>query len=522
VSTARPLSRRELLRATGTVMAAFLVSRLLGLARELIIGQQFGTSGDLDAYLAAFRVPDLLFQLIAGGALASAFIPTFSSFLATEDEGDAWFLMSNVVNFLLVVLSLLSLLAAWLAPSLVASVVAPGFPPERQALTVRLMRMMLISPAVFGVSGVLMGVLNSYGRFLLPALAPAAYNLSIILGALILGPRMGVQGLAVGVVVGALLHLGVQVPGLCKLRPRYVLALDVRFAGLREVVRLMLPRSIGLGVVQLNFLVTTVLASGLATGSLAALNYAWLLMLLPQGILAQAVGTAVFPTLSTLVAQSRMEELRSTLADTMRALLFLAIPASLGLFLLREPLVEVLLQRGAFTAHSTAMVVAALGFYAFGLVAHSVLEVIARAFYALHDTLTPVLIGGLAMLINAVLSVAAVLTLAHRWDAHAYLALANTVATTAEALVLFWLLRPRVGGFAGTALYRSLLRTLGAAALMSVSLALLAWLAPDMPALAHLGLGVLVGAAVYLLAATLFGSRETALLLGWVHGKFGK
>ncbi|MGQ9586245.1 MAG: murein biosynthesis integral membrane protein MurJ [Anaerolineae bacterium] len=521
MSTARPLSRGELVRASGTVMGAFLLSRLLGLARELIIGQQFGTSGDLDAYLAAFRVPDLLFQLVAGGALASAFIPTFSSYLAREDEEDAWLLVSHVVNALLLVLAACSLLAAWLAPSLVAWVVAPGFPPEQQALTARLMRLMLISPAVFAVSGVLMGVLNSFGRFFLPALAPAAYNLCIILGAVLLGPRLGVQGLALGAVAGSLLHLGVQLPGLKAVGPRYAPVLDPRFPGLREVIRLMLPRSVGLGVVQLNFLVNTVLASGLATGSLAALNYAWLLMLLPQGVLAQAVATAVFPTFSTLAAQSRLEAMRDTLADTLRALLFLALPASVGLFFLRGSLVEVLLQRGAFTPHSTAMVVAALGFYAFGLVAHSALEVIARAFYALHDTLTPVLVGGMAMLVNVTLSVAAVLTVGHWPNAHAYLALANTVATTAEAAILFGLLWPRLGGLGSTGLLRALGGTLASTVVMGAALALVGWWGVGWPAAARLALGVLAGGAVFLVAATALRCEEVAVALGWLRRRSG-
>jgi putative peptidoglycan lipid II flippase len=521
MSAARPLSRLELLRAMGTVMGAFLLSRALGLLRELIIGQQFGTSGQLDAYLAAFRIPDLLFQLMAGGALASAFIPTFSGFLAQEDERGAWYLMSNVVNALLLLLAGLSVLAGVFAPALVSHVVAPGFPPERQALTAHLMRIMLISPAVFGVSGVLMGVLNSFGRFLLPALAPAAYNLCIILGAWLLGPRMGVQGLALGAVAGAWLHLGVQLPGLSRLRPRYTLALDLHFAGLREVARLMLPRSLGLGIVQLNFLVNTVLASGLAAGSLAALNYAWLLMLLPQGILAQAVGTAVFPTLSALAAQARLDEMRETLADTLRGLLFLAFPASVGLFFLRRPLVEALFQRGAFTVQSTDLVSAALAFYAFGLVAHSALEVIARAFYALHDTLTPVLVGGLAMLVNVVLGVAAVLALRHRPDAHAYLALANTVATTAEAGILLGLLRRRLEGLGGETFSRALLRTVGATAAMGAFLALLPHLAPHLGSLAYLALGAAGGALVYLAAAALMGAREVALLLAWARGRKG-
>ncbi|NLE76051.1 MAG: murein biosynthesis integral membrane protein MurJ [Chloroflexi bacterium] len=508
MAQARPLNRRELARATGTVMAAFLLSRLLGLARELIIGHQFGTSGDLDAYLAAFRVPDLLFQLVAGGALASAFIPTFSALLSRGDERAGWRLTSHVVNLLLVVLALASLLAAWQAPWLMAHVVAPGFPPERQALAARLMRLMLLSPVVFSVSGILMGVLNSYSRFLLPALAPAVYNLCIILGAWLLAPSLGVYGLAYGVVVGAALHLAVQLPDLARLRPSYTPTLDLRSADLREVVRLMLPRSFGLGLVQLTFLVNTILASTLAAGSLAALNYAWLLMLLPQGILAQAAGTVVFPTLSALAAQARAAEMRHTLADTLRALLFLTLPVALGLFFLRTPLVELLFQRGAFTERSTAMVVAALALYALGLPAHSALEVIARGFFALHDTLTPVLVGMGAMTANIALGVVAVLALGHQPHAHAYLALANTVATTVEVLLLGALLHRRVGGFGDTALADSLTRTVWATAAMSALLGVaMPRLAAWAPAV-QLAAGAALGGGAFGLAAWALRSEE--------------
>jgi putative peptidoglycan lipid II flippase len=213
--------------------------------------------------------------------------------------------------------------------------------------------------------------------------------------------------------------------------------------------------------------------------------------------------------------------MRETLADTLRGLLFLAFPASVGLFFLRRPLVEALFQRGAFTVQSTDLVSAALAFYAFGLVAHSALEVIARAFYALHDTLTPVLVGGLAMLVNVVLGVAAVLALRHRPDAHAYLALANTVATTAEAGILLGLLRRRLEGLGGETFSRALLRTVGATAAMGAFLALLPHLAPHLGSLAYLALGAAGGALVYLAAAALMGAREVALLLAWARGRKG-
>jgi len=345
--------KAQIARAAGLVMALFVVSRALGLLREMVISHQFGTGGDLDAYLAAFRLPDILFQIVAGGALASAFIPTFATYWAKGSEKGAWRLASAIINLVLVLTTALAILAALLAPWLVRTVVAPGFDPPRQVLTAELMRMMLITPAIFGVSGVIMGILNARRHFLLPALAPILYNLGIIAGAVILAPTMGVRGLAVGVVAGALGHLLVQVPGLVHYGMQYTPILGLRDAGVHEVGRLMLPRMVGLAAVQVNFLVNTILASGLVAGSLAALNYAWLLMLLPQGVFAQAVATAAFPTFSAQAAKGQRTALRSTLAATLRAVLYLAVPAAVGLIVLRVPLVQLVFERGAFTATST-------------------------------------------------------------------------------------------------------------------------------------------------------------------------
>ncbi len=487
-------SKQQIARAAGIVIIAFALSRILGLAREMIIGQQFGTSGELDAYLAAFRLPDLLFQLVAGGALGSAFIPTFSGYLALGDERGAWRLASAVTNWVLILLSALALLAAIFAPLLVARVVAPGFAPAKRALTVQLMRLMLLSPILFGVSGIVMGVLNSYQHFLLPALAPLIYNLSIIGAALFLSPWWHIHSLAVGVVVGALLHLAIQIPALVRRGLCYFPILGLRDSGVREVGRLMAPRVLGLAVVQLNFLVNTILASGLADGSLAALNFAWLLMLLPQGIFAQALATAAFPTFAELAAKRQVTEMRSALSATLRAILYLAVPASVGLVTLRYPIVQLLFQRGAFQQSSTEAVVWALQFYALGLLAHAVVEMVTRAFYALHDTLTPVLIGVGAMSINVILSLILIRPLAHGG-----LALANSTATFLEMGGLLWVIRRRLEGLEGGRLLDFTLRTILAAGLMGLGVS---WFAARMhrqsPVLIGGG-GIVLGGLIYFL-----------------------
>jgi len=490
-------------RAAGTVMILFVASRLAGLAREIVIGARFGTGAELDAYLAAFRLPDLLFQLLAGGALASAFLPTFSGYLAHDDRAGADHLASAVINLLLLTLAALAGLAALLAPFLVRTVIAPGFSPEQQALTAGLMRGMLLSTIAFGVSGVVMAMLNAHQHFLLPALAPVIYNLAIIAGAWFLAPRWGVRGLVMGVVAGAAGHLLVQTPELARRGWRWSPVLGWREAGVREVGRLMAPRVVGLAAVQLNFLVNTILASGLAPGSLAALNYAWLLMLLPQGIVAQAIATAAFPTFATQAARGQRAELRATLSSTLRSIAFLAIPASVGLIVLREPLIRLLLQRGAFDERSTAAVAYALTFYALGLVAHSVVEVVARAFYALHDTRTPVVVGLVAMLGNVLLSLLLIGPLSFGG-----LALANTLATTGEMVALLRLAHRRLGGLEGPRLRATAFRSLLASGAMALALG--GWVRQMGGGSAWIvgGGGLALGALVYGGVAFVVGAEE--------------
>jgi len=504
MTPATSLRPRQLARAAGMVMVLFVVSRLTGLTRELIIGARFGTSAELDAYLAAFRLPDIIFQLLAGGALASAFLPTFSGCLVEGDQEGADRLASSIINLLLILLTILAVLTALLAPLLVRHIIAPGFTPEQQALTVMLMRGLLISTIVFGVSGVVMAMLNARQHFLMPALAPATYNLAIIAGAWFLAPQWGARGLVLGVVIGAAGHLAVQLPQVARARVwRWRPVLGLRDVGVREVARLMGPRVLGLAAVQINFLINTILASNLPAGSLAALNYAWLLMLLPQGIIAQAIATAAFPTFSVLSNRGEIDELRSLLSSTLRAIIFLALPAAVGLLVLRAPLVRLLLQRGEFDAHSTRLVAYALALFALGLVAHSVVEIMSRAFYALHDTRTPVTIAIVAMAANVVLSLMLVGPLRHGG-----LALANSIATTGEMMALLWLMRERLKGLDGKRLGMSVMRVGSACALMAM--VLLGWLRGmgGASALVVAGGGMVLGATTFLGAAFLLQAEE--------------
>lgn len=511
--SAPSLDRRRLAGAALVVMLFFVFSRATGLLREIVIGDQFGTSAELDAYLAAFRVPDILFQLVAGGALGSAFIPTFASYLVQRDRAEAWRLFSRVLNWVTLVLVVAASVAAIFALPLVRWVIAPGFDPAQQQLTASLMRWMLLSSIIFGASGLAMGALNALQHFLLPALAPVLYNLSILLGAWLLAPQMGIYGVVAGAVGGALAHFLVQLPGLWRQRARYSLDFTLRDPGVREVARLMGPRVLGLLFVQMHFLVNTILASGLAEGSLSALNYAWLLMLLPLGIFAQAIGTVVFPTFAAQVAAGEQASLGDSFTQIARLVVFLTLPAALGLAALGVPLVRLLLEHGEFGADSTAMVAYALRFYALGLLGHAGVEIGVRVFYALHDTWTPVQIGIGAMALNILLSLLWV-----GWLSFGGLALANSVATLLEMGLLLWLLHRRLGGLDWTRLVHTVWRSAVAGAVMVAAIVgWLTWanghLAPGFPLVWGTALGgMLLAVLVYGGVALLLGRGEVRTL----------
>lgn len=495
-------------------MAGFILSSLMGLASQILVTRAFGTGPEIDAFAAGNRLTEIIFNLMAGGALASAFIPTFTSFLTRQARHRAWHLASAIANLLIVGLGAAALLTAVFAPWLVRNILAPGFRDAGQiALTASLLRVMVISPVIFSLSGLLMGVLNAHQRFFLPAIAPGFYRLGIILGVELLAPRMGIYGLAWGVVLGAVLHFLVQLPGLLSIHPRYTLSFGLKDAAVRQVGRLMAPRLLGQAVVQINFLVNTILASSMPVGSLAAIMFALSLMIMPELVIAQAVAVASLPTFSAQVARGEMDAMRDTLGNTLRGVLFLSLPASVGLILLRRPIVALLFERGLFTAQSTELVAWALLWYAAGLLGHAMLEIIVRAFYAMYDTRTPVFVGVGAMTLNVIFSlVFAALFTRIGWAPHGGLALANSLATALEAGALFWLMRRRLGGLnlrrLGSGAFASLLASTALAAFLIGWLRLVGGQPIWLQALG----GVTAGGALYWLAALALRAPEARQL----------
>ena len=493
-------ANRQIARSAGKVMMALLLSNLANLASLILNATTFGARAEMDAFLAANRVSETLFVLMAGGALGSAFIPTFTGLLTKGERKPAWKLASSIANLVLVILILAAILAAIFARPLVHYVLARGFAnnPAQETLTVNLLRIMLPSAVIFGLSGLVMGILNSHQVFFIPALTPAMYRLGMIFGVLFLTPTMGIYGLAWGVVIGAGLHLILQIPSLLRLKGNYFTTLGLKMPAVRQVGLLMAPRVFGVAIVQLNFWVNTLLASYMMEGSITGINWGFTLMLFPQAIIAQSVATAALPTLSAQYALGKVDELRASLVASLRGILLLAIPASLGMILLRQPIVALMLQYGNFTEASTQLISWALLWYSAGLVGHCIVEIMARAFYAMNDTKTPVLIGSLAMGLNVLLSV-----LFSRWFTslgwmpHGGLALANSLATGLEAAGLLVLMRRRLGGLEG----QHVLKGTSQAVLAAIAMALLlwGWLALTGARQAWLvgGGGVILGGVIY-------------------------
>ncbi|HET7738647.1 MAG TPA: murein biosynthesis integral membrane protein MurJ, partial [Tepidiformaceae bacterium] len=420
-SNGAPSLRGGLALAAAIVAFGFIGSRFLGVIRTSAVANAFGSGPELDAYLVAFRIPDLIFQVLAGATLASAFIPVFSRVIRRDGEERAWQLASASLNLIVLATAALCVVAFILAPWLVP-LTAPGLELESKAVS--LTRLMLLSPLIFAASGMVTGILNARQRFLLAALAPMLYNLAIIFGALVLAGPWGIEGLAAGVVAGAFLHLAVQLPGLVRERMRYRLTLDWRNPDVREVARLMAPRVVGLAAAQVNFIVTVYFASKIAPGAISNLTFAWSLAILPLGLFGMAISTAVFPTMADQAAGEEREAMQRTLSRSLRAIMFLSVPAALGLALLAEPIAQLVLQRGEFTSADTSAVAGALAFYCIGIVPMAGIEIHSRGFYALSDTRTPVLFAVVAMLITLVLS-------ALLWDRHGLEGLAFAVSAAA-------------------------------------------------------------------------------------------
>ncbi len=542
----RQLQRnRKIARSTLTVMVAFAAAKVISLFQTLIIARTFGVGSELDAYVAANRIPELIVVLISGGALTHAFIPVFSGYLARGKADAAWRLSSNLLNTIFTLALLLSALVFLLAPWFTRAVVAPGFDAATAQNTIEMMRILLLSTIIFSISGIFSGILNSHQHFLLPALAPIMFDIGILFGVIFLLPGYGVHGIALGAVIGSALHFGIQVPGLIRYKMTWKRSLGWRNPDLWRVIRLMLPRIGGLGVFALNFLVMNNIASRLSVGSVSALDWGWRLMQIPQTLIGTAMGIVIFPTLAALSEVRDLDGKRDAMSGALRFVLVSSIPSAVALIVMGRSLIG-LLERGAFDAAASTLVYSTLSMFTLGLIAHCALEVAARSFYADKDTWTPLYaaLGGAALNFVFAIALSDVSTVDSRWFinsvARAFpalgyepyignvsgLAFANSLGVIFEVLCLLVILRRRWSGIREGSLASSLIKSLTAALVMAAVIILLdmlwqAWLSgSSLPLeIARLLAQATAGLLAFIVAAALLNMQELSELINMVRAR---
>lgn len=505
-------SLRYLARSTILLMVAFGAAKAISLLQTFVIARKIGLDDRWDSFITANRVPELLVIMIGGGALGYAFIPVFGGLLAKEDREGAWKLASQVVNTIFTVTAVLSVLAFILAPWLIQTFIAPGFGPDKVTETAALMRILLISTLIFSVSGIFQGILHSHNHFLLPALAPILQDLGLLFGILALLDRFDIYGVAWGAVIGATLHFAIQVPGLIYYRARWQPSLGWRDANLRRVIILMIPRLMGLGVVSFNFLVANNLASRLGEGAVAAFDWGWKLMQIPQTLIGTAMGFVIFPTLAALSELGDAAGKRGAFAGAMRFIILATVPSAVGLLLVGRAGIA-LLEGGAFDASATDMVFSTLQMFSIGIILHSMLEITARGFYADKDTITPLW----AALTGAVVGLLLAVVLTPVFGVGA-LALANTVGIGCEVATLIVILRRRWQGIHGGLLLSTLTRTTLASGAMAAVILILEVVfaavgfgqdtSAKLTLVLRIGVLVAAGGAVFLVTALLLGMEE--------------
>jgi putative peptidoglycan lipid II flippase len=470
-----------IVRSAGIVSAAVLLSRITGLVREVVLAHFFGASMVFDAFLAAFRIPNLMRDLLAEGALSAAFVTTFSQHLSSKGDEAAFRLSNLLASVLVPMLAALCLLGVIFTPQLV-DVMFPGFAevPGKKELTVKLARIMMPFLLFIALAAKAMGVLNAKGRFGLPALASAFFNVTSLAVGLaagfVVGPRMGFEpivGMAIGTLLGGMVQYVCQLPSLRRVGLHFRPILDFSDPGLRQVLRLMGPAILGAAAVQINIVVNSIFASQITNaagqvidGPVSWLGYAFRFMQLPLGLFGVAVASATLPAISRSAGEGRIAEFRETLARSLGLVFLFTIPSAVGLIVLSRPIVGVLFQRGQFTAFDTEQTSVALSYYCLGLAGYAAIKVLTPAYYALNDVRIPVVTSVISILLNYTLN----WTFVRVWGwGHAGLAFSTSLVATCNFLALFWLMRNKAGGIEGRRLSWGIAKISLASALMGVA-----------------------------------------------------
>jgi putative peptidoglycan lipid II flippase len=511
-------ARRRLARSAGVIGVATMTSRVLGLVRDQVMAYLFGAGNAVDAFNVAFRVPNLVRDLFAEGAMSAAFVPVFTRELTRRGRGAAWHLGNNVVTALAIITGVLVVAGIiWAAPLMTVLADEYAAVPGKMELTVQLTRIVLPFLTMVAVAGAFMGMLNSLDRFFIPALSPALFNVGTIVCVVLLAPLMPRFGLepilamAVGALVGGIGQLAIQWPALRREGYRYTPTLDLRDPALRQVLLLMGPGTVGLAATQINVFVNTILATSEGTGAVSWLNYAFRLMYLPLGLFGLSIATAAMPAIARFAAADDVAGMRREVTNGLVMMLLLNVPATFGLIVLGRPIVALLFERGAFTAADTQATAAALTCYAIGLTGYSVVKIASPTFYALHDSRTPVLVSAGSVLVNVVLNIVLV-----RQVGYLGLAIGTSIASLLNATLLLFLLRRRLDGIEG----RRLVSVVGRAVVASAVMALAAYVVESAVASLVAGgtliarmarVGVPIGAALVVLALSARALRLSEL-----------
>jgi putative peptidoglycan lipid II flippase len=532
-------SQRISTRATGVVGIAILCSRVLGLIREVVFAAMFGATRNMDAFLTAFRAPNMLRDLFAEGALSTAFVTTFSRRIAMEGNQSAWDLASKVATLALVFISAVSLLGVVFAPILI-NILAPGFPVEKTELTVLLTRIMFPFILLVSLAALVMGMLNARHVFGVPAIASSFFNLGSIIGGVALcywldpqpdwrhphfGER-GLIGLSIATLIGGLLQLAVQLPSLRRVGFRFHPDFKWRDPGVRTILGMMGPAMIAASAVQVNVAVNSIFASGMGDGPITWLNIAFRLMQLPLGIFGVAVATVTLPLVSRSAAVGNTSEFRSALAHSVRLVLLLTIPAAIGLIILAEPIIQLIYQHGRFTHVATIQTAAALQFYAIGLAGYSADKVLAPAFYALDKRHLPMFVSLTSIAVNFSLN----------WFFTFHLHLGHrglALSTSLVAITNFFFLYSMMRHYTGRLETGALLKTIAKLLIAGIGLAAICWLAltffftrhphaPDWQNLLVILITICFGAGIFFGGAYLLRVAEVHDVVDLVRRKFGR
>jgi len=512
---------KHIARAAGIIAVTALVSRLLGFVRDWFIYTRFGENYLTDAFTAAFSIPDFIYMLLVGGALSSAFIPVFSSYLATDREEESWKVASVIFNYTMIALIGFIILAFIYARPLLY-LLAPKLPLYYLNLAIFLTRIMFIQCFFMALNGLALGILNSYNHFTTPAMGGIIYNLGIIVVGVALMDKIGITAFCYGVVAGAVLNFLVQVPALIRTGIRYYPSLDFHNEGFQQVAILTIPVLVGLSVTQFNLFVSQNLASGLGQGSITALKIAQRIMQLPLGIFAMSIAMAVFPTLTAQAARGESEDFKSTLSLGLRGIFFVTLPSTAGLLAIGEPTIRLMFEWKSFTAANTLATAHALIYYSLGLMAYSALQVLNRVYYALKDTITPVSVGIATIILNIILSFLLVKPLSHLG-----LALAYSLAGIFNMLLLTLILRLRLGGLDG----RRILSSLGLSLIISTLMYLVVRgtvylllsvlsFSPKIDELIAVFAGTLLGVLFYAGGSLALGMEEAVMVKGMLMRRF--